>query len=313
MGPYSSQVGCGVVPPLTPPKMSPCSELPRPTVSPPRWLLQFPTEDGAYGYGATLPPELFEDNAADGDGGETRAGGFVRGWGLCEGLPPPPHSSPADEPLSPLCRRSCPGSQRPLHRLPLPLPGGWGQPAPGHRPLHRHPGEVSAEGGGHPGGAPPALSDLGLLSPPAGTSRRGGWARGGGPSPRARGSTRWCPWAPPAPAPHSAPPPCSRRPPPLRRGPFTSPTWTISSRASSRGGGRWQTPMGEAGGEGGGGPVLAALPAPPAPSPGSGARAAPAEWDRCHPYGEPTPGGGPKLGPRGGQLWGHGQAGVAGG
>lgn len=152
MGPYSSQVGCGVVPPLTPPKMSPCSELPRPTVSPPRWLLQFPTEDGAYGYGATLPPELFEDNAADGDGGETRAGGFVRGWGLCEGLPPPPHSSPADEPLSPLCRRSCPGSQRPLHRLPLPLPGGWGQPAPGHRPLHRHPGEVSAEGGGHPGG-----------------------------------------------------------------------------------------------------------------------------------------------------------------
>ncbi|XP_032060458.1 interleukin-6 receptor subunit alpha [Aythya fuligula] len=30
---------------------------------------QLPTEDGAYGYGATLPPELFEDDAADGDGG----------------------------------------------------------------------------------------------------------------------------------------------------------------------------------------------------------------------------------------------------
>lgn len=124
--------------------------------------------------------------------------------------------------------------------------------------------------------------------------------RGGGPSPRARGSTRWCPWAPPAPAPRSAPPPCSHRPPPLRRGPFTSPTWTISSRASSRGGGRWQTPMGEAGGEGGGGSGAGSSPSPPAPSPGSGARAAPAERDQCHPHGEPTPGGGPQAGSLGG-------------
>uniref|UniRef100_A0A8B9DKB8 Interleukin 6 receptor n=1 Tax=Anser cygnoides TaxID=8845 RepID=A0A8B9DKB8_ANSCY len=30
---------------------------------------QLPTEDGAYGYGATLPPELFGDDAADGAGG----------------------------------------------------------------------------------------------------------------------------------------------------------------------------------------------------------------------------------------------------
>lgn len=111
---------------------------------------------------------------------------------------------------------------------------------------------------------------------------------------------RWCPWAPPAPAPRSAPPPCSRRPPPLRRGPFTSPTWTISSRASSWEGGRWQTPMGEAGGEGGGGPGAGSSPSPPAPSPGSGARAAPAERDWCHPHGEPTPGGAPSWVPGGG-------------
>lgn len=81
-------------PPHPPPQNVPLlGAAPSHRVPPPRWLLQFPTEDGAYGYGATLPPELFEDNAADGDGGEARAGGFVRGWGLCEGLPPPPLQS----------------------------------------------------------------------------------------------------------------------------------------------------------------------------------------------------------------------------
>lgn len=85
---------CPPHPPQNVPLHGAARSCPVPPCSP-RWLLQLPTEDGAYGYGATLPPELFEDDAADGDGGEARAGGFVRGC-------PPPTPVPQTSPC-PLC------------------------------------------------------------------------------------------------------------------------------------------------------------------------------------------------------------------
>lgn len=54
--------------------------------------LQFPAEDDPYGYGATLPPELFGDDTADDAGGEDGAGGSVGGWD------PPPTPSPTPTP-----------------------------------------------------------------------------------------------------------------------------------------------------------------------------------------------------------------------
>lgn len=126
------------------------------TLPPPKILtvplllsLQFPAEDDPYGYGATLPPELFGDDTADDAGGEDGAGGSVGGWD-----PPQPHHRP---PPPPPCCRSCTGGHRPLPHVPLRPPGGGGQSAAGHHPLLRHRDEVSAGGVG--GWHTPSRSD----------------------------------------------------------------------------------------------------------------------------------------------------------
>ncbi|XP_074931128.1 interleukin-6 receptor subunit alpha isoform X1 [Phalacrocorax aristotelis] len=80
---------------------------------------------------------------------------------------------------------------------------------------------------------PPELFGEDAADGAGGTGRHGAQMGSGGPSRRARGSTCWCPWPPPAP--HSVTPPCSCPPAPQSLGLSMSPTWTISSQGSSQG------------------------------------------------------------------------------